>query len=356
MLMASNKPTMADIAKLSGVSQSTVSLVLNKKSSGVIPQETVSRVLAAARDLHYTKPTRASSRRKVDNSQVLVLVSDLTNPYYSFIFHELELAAVPSGLRLLCCNTYHRKDREADFLEVALKENYRAAIFLYPPDDPENVSRVSRQLPVIAICDRNSSCDIDLIELNNFQAGRIAANHLISLGHRKIAVLSSKPKQNLSRHNRLEGIVSRMKESGLEDSLAIFVMDREELQDGISNNINYNIGYSLAQKSQLRSGEFTAFIAINDMIAMGAIDGFSAWDAQFPRDYSLVGFDNLLYTGLSRISLTTVDHHPDLLAQAAIDLLLHRTEHSADTALLSSARFKVECPPQLVVRSSTAPL
>ena len=354
--MAQNRPTMADIARLSGVSQSTVSLVLNKKGNGTIPAETVTRVMEAARELHYNKSARSPGRPRSDGGQVLVLVSDLTNPYYSFIIHELELAAASSGLWLLCCNTYHRKDREGDFLEMALRGNYRAAIFLYPPDDPENVNRVSRLLPVIAICDRNSACQIDLIELNNFQAGRIAAEHLISLGHRKIAVLSSNPRRSLSRSNRIDGIRRQMEESGLSEGLSVFVPDQEELREGISNNMNYNIGYALAQRPELRSGEYTAFIAINDMIAMGAIDGFSSWGAHFPENYSLVGFDNLLYTGVSRISLTTVDHHPDLLAQAAIDLLKHRTGHSMDTALLSSARFKVECPPQLVVRSSTAPL
>lgn len=348
------KTTMADIAKKTGVSQSTVSLVLNKRGSHTIPPETVERVMAAARDLHYNKPVRKPGRQEILNRQVMVLVSDLTNPYYSFIFHELEQAAEASGLKLVCCCTYHKKVRETEFLEIALRAKYRAAIFLYPPDDPENVNRVGTQLPVIAICDRNSATQIDLIELNNFQAGKIAADHLISLGHRKIAVLTSDPQTNLSRSNRLEGIRCRMSECGLSESLSVFLPDQAELQNAVSNNTNYNIGFSLAQRPQLREGGYTAFIAINDMIAMGAIDGFSTWNAHFPEDYSLVGFDNLLYTGVSRISLTTVDHHPDLLAQAAVDLLLHRMQHTMDIPLLSSARFKIECPPKLVIRSSTA--
>lgn len=111
----------------------------------------------------------------------------------------------------------------------------------------------------------------------------------------------------------------------------------------------------MAQRPELLSGTYTAFISINDMVAMGVIDALSQHNAQFPGNYSIVSFDNVLYTGLSRISLTTVDYHINLLAQAAIDLLLRRTNPSADAALLSSARFKVECTPQLVVRRSTAP-
>ena len=147
-----------------------------------------------------------------------------------------------------------------------------------------------------------------------------------------------------------------MEISGLSGSLDIMVPEPDEIQNVPGNNTSYRIGYALGQRQELLSGKYTAFIAINDMVAIGAIDALSAQGAQFPKDYSIVGFDNLLYTGLSRISLTTVDHHTDLLAQAAIDLLLRRTNSSIDSALLSSAPFKVECTPQLVVRSSTAPL
>ena len=92
------------------------------------------------------------------------------------------------------------------------------------------------------------------------------------------------------------------------------------------------------------------------MVAIGVIDALSAHGIQFPGDYSIVGFDNLLYTGLSRLSRTTVDHPPAILAPAAISLLLRRVDPSMEPALLSSTRFKVECTPQLVVRNSTAPL
>lgn len=347
--MEQRKATMSDIAKYCGVSQSTVSLVLNKKRGGSIPRETAEKILAAARELHYVKPQRKSNGSR----RVMVLVSDLTNPYYSFIFHELEQAAAPHELRLFCCSTYHQSKKETDYLKMAVQGDFQAIIFLYPPDDPDYAEEINRTIPVLAICDRNSACNIDLIELNNYQAGRIAVEHLLSLGHRRIAVLSSDPARNFSRANRLLGIQSGADDWSKGVELPVFVPNLEELSNGISNNMNYNIGYALAQREELRGGNYSGFIAINDMVAMGVIDGFSARGAHFPQDYSLVGFDNLLYTGLSRISLTTVDHHPDLLAQAAIDLLLHRTQSPAEHSLRSATRFTVACPPQLVIRNST---
>ena len=241
-------------------------------------------------------------------------------------------------------------------LDMALGCGFFASIFLYPPDDPEHVRRVSHQMPVIAICDKNAAPEIDLIELNNFQAGCIAAEHLLSLGHRNIAVLSSDPSRSLARSNRIRGVTDQMERSGLEDCLSVVVPNARESATIPGNNANYRIGRAIGQRQELLSGKYSAFIAINDMVAIGVIDVLSAHGIQFPRDYSIVGLDKLLYTGLSRISLTTVDHHTDILAQAAISLLLRRVDPSMEPALLSSTRFKVECTPQLVVRNSTAPL
>lgn len=353
--MGRHKTTMTDIAQTCGVSQSTVSIVLNQKGSGMIPQETIDRILLAAKEMGYQKQNRANRRDGEKHNAVLVLVSDLTNPYYSYILHELELAAAPSQLQMVCCNTYHQVERECMLLEMAVRNRFFAAVFLYPPDDPEHVKQVSRQMPVIAICDKNAASEIDLIELNNFQAGYIAAEHLISLGHRRIAVLSSDPQRRLARMNRIQGVAKKITESGLDQEFSVIVPKHTEIQRVPGNNNNYKIGYALGQREELLSARYTAFIAINDMVAMGVIDALSGRGAHFPEDYSIVGFDNLLYTGLSRISLTTVDYHTELLAQAAIDLLTRRTSTTIDSAWLSAARFKVECMPQLVVRSSTAP-
>ena len=129
--MRQKGPTMADIAKLSGVSQSTVSLVLNQKGGSAIPPETVERVQAAARKLHYVKAPRSRTAPEKTSRSVLALATDMTNPYYAVMLHELDLAAASAGLELVCCNTYHQPDRETRCLEMALSCRYFAAVFLY---------------------------------------------------------------------------------------------------------------------------------------------------------------------------------------------------------------------------------
>ena len=245
--MGQKKATMTDVAKLSGVSQSTVSLVLNQKSRGAIPPETVSKVLSAAQALHYTKPPRARSQARSEQS-VLVLASAPTNPYYSFLLHELDLAAAPHDLHLIFCSTYHNAQREAAFLEIALNSSFQAAIFLYPPDAPAYASQVSCQMPVIAICDKNAVSDIDLIELDNFRAGSIAAEHLVSLGHRNIALISSDPSKSLARSNRIQGVTWQMERCGLRDHLRVVVPGPDEIEHAPGNDIGYRIGRAVAQR------------------------------------------------------------------------------------------------------------
>ena len=114
------------------------------------------------------------------------------------------------------------------------------------------------------------------------------------------------------------------------------------------------IAAGLAQDPELIRGGATAIIAVNDMLAIGAMDALLEQGFRVPEDYSIIGFDNLLYTGLERISLTTVDPHADMLAQSAMDVLLHRLNILMPDSLVSHMRFKAECQPRLIVRHSTA--
>ena len=318
--MKKSKTTLSDVAAAAGVSVSTVSLVLSDSASSSIP--------------------------------VLILTSDLTNPYYPILVERLERAAEKHDFQFLCCNTYHQVERERFLLSQAGKGQFFAAVFLYPPDDPEYADKINHRLPVIAICDKDAALGIDLIELNNYRAGCIAAEHLLAYGHEKIAIFSSDPSRSISRSNRVKGATDTIAQAGKTSML--FVADRTALQDIPGDNTNYKTGVFLGRGIDLRSESYSAIIAVNDMVAMGAMDALANRGVRFPEDMSIIGFDNLLYTGLSRISLTTVDYHTDMLAQAAVALLYRRLHTQEAETLLSATRFKVECPPNLVLRSSTA--
>ena len=257
---------------------------------------------------------------------------------------------------MVCGDTYYLPEMEKNYLELAVEQHFLAAIYLYPPVNAQALKKANLLIPVITICDNDRSALVDLVEMNNFKAGCLAAEHLLSLGHRKIAFLTNTIEGNLARTARLAGIRHQMTDTPLECTLNVISRKSISAEEAMSDNYDYNTGYHLAQDPTLyaqgkhghRGHQRTWW-------------RWAPWTPVLEKGYRPGrffhhGFDNLLYTGFSRISLTTVDNHADLLAQSAMDVLLHRIHLSNSSTLVSEARFKIECQPRLIVRNSTAPL
>lgn len=352
--MSPKKVTMTDIAKAAGVSQSTVSNILGRNKASSFPKATVDKVFAVAEELGYTPQRRQSKTNVLASKRILVLATRLTNPYYPSILQSIEHEANKNGLHVVCGDTYHLPKLEQDYLDMALEMNFLAVIYLFPPDNPQALERALERIPIITICDNVPDSKADQVELNNFRSGCIAAEHLISLGHRNIVMLTTPMDRNIARLSRVKGVENLIHAS--ENSLHIIsdFIDTPEGEMAIENNFDYSVGYHLAQDPHIVECSATAIIAINDMVAIGAIDALLEKGYRIPEDYSIIGFDNLFYTGLERISLTTVDPHADMLAQSAMDVLLHRLNIRTPNSLVSNMRFKAECQPRLIVRKSTA--
>jgi LacI family transcriptional regulator len=354
--MASRGVTMTDIAKLADVSQSTVSLILNGKTSSVFPQETVDKVLAAAKQLNYRIKSSQSQSVREKNKSIMVFAVKMANPYYSNMLQSIESEAVLKGYNVLSCNTYHNAESEASYLNMAIEQQFTGVIFLYPPDNIQAFLTAASQIPVIAICDRASQIDTDIVELDNFKAGSLAAEHLVSLGHKNIALLTNPPEGNTGRLARIEGINSVLEKHGLSDHLIIRMLLDTDLNKSIENiHYDYHVGYSLAQDKKLYESGITAFVCINDMLAYGLIEAMNEKGYKIPEDFSVISFDNLLYSGFSSISLTTIDHHMEVVGRYAIGVLLQKITAASRSNKTTDifARFKVECPPSLIVRNST---
>lgn len=353
--MATKKVTMTDVAKAAGVSQSTVSNILGRNKKTSFPKTTVDKVLAAAEELGYS-PRQAQSKANVLASRrILVLATRLTNPYYPCILQSIEHEANKNGLHVVCGDTYHIPELEKDYLDMALEMKFLAVIYLFPPDNPQALEHALERLPIITICDNIPDSKADQVELNNFRSGCIAAEHLLSLGHRNIVMLTTPMDRNIARLSRVKGVENRI--NAAENCKLHIISDFIDTPEGemaIENNFDYTVGYHLAQDRHIATCNATAIIAANDMVAIGAMDALLEKGYRIPEDYSIIGFDNLFYTGLERISLTTVDPHADMLAQSAMDVLLHRLNIRLPNSLVPNMRFKAECQPRLIVRKSTA--
>lgn len=350
--MCAKSATMRDIAKAANVSQSTVSMVMNGKSAS-FPQATIEKVLNAAAALNYTY--RRPEPAMPASSTILVITVQFTNPYYASMHQSIDRVAKSESINVVSTSTYHDPAIEATALQMAIEHKYLGVIFLYPPDNEEAFHQAKLRIPIVTVCDRSSNVDGDIVELNNFRAGALAARHLLDQGHKNIAVLThASDRSTTSRATRVAGILSEIKQVLPEDHLLLLTGNNSKTGYLTENSFHYQVGYSLAQSKKLYQGNITGLICVNDMLAYGVMDALIEKGYRIPEDFSVIGSDNLLFSSMSRISLTTIEHFPDVVAQSAMTTLLNRVR--IPSASLSSARFQVKCQPTLLIRGSTGPV
>ena len=349
--MCAKSATMRDIAKAANVSQSTVSMILNGKSSS-FPDATIERVLQTAAAMNYTyrrpsiKPARGT---------VLVITVQYTNPYYARMQQGIDRAAKQQNINIVSGCTYHDPETEAELLNTAMDNKYLGIIFMYPPDNEEAFHRAHQHIPIVTICDRSNNVGGDIVELNNFHAGALAARHLLDLGHVNIAVLThSSDRSTTSRATRIAGILSEIRQNLPEDHLLLLAGNNSKAGYLSENSFHYQVGYSLAQSRKLYQGNITGLICVNDMLAYGVRDALIEKGYRIPEDFSVIGSDNLLFSNMAGVSLTTIEHYPDTVAQSALTTLLNRIQLSG--SISNAARFQVRCQPSLLIRGSTGPV
>lgn len=349
------KVTSTDVARLAGVSQATVSMVLNNKIGPSFSEETKNKVLEAARQLGYTRP--AQSLASADKNLIAVFIPTLSNPYYTQLVSSIEKYALSQGYKIMICNTSRNKEYESFYLDYFFKTRVSGIIFTFVPSYPLLVEQLSLSIPIVLIGEKNEELTIPSIELNNVKAGIIMGEHLLSLNHTHFAFFST-PFNNVSlaRHQRLEGLKVALREAGLEDNLDIFSGETSAESDSSATPYEYEIGHTLADRFLAEHNPATALIGVNDMTALGIIGRLSESGLRVPEDYSVCGFDNIFVSSVSIPPITTIEHHLPLRGQAAVDMILSKQPDRAQNGLsvhLSPQVNKIEYDPLLLVRSST---
>lgn len=212
--------TSTDIAKAAGVSQSTVSMVLNKKYNVSFSKETVEKVEQAAKDLGYVPQKRKARKESKKEKLLVVFCSNLTNPYYVMLLQGIESRAKEQGFGLFVCNTQRDLRMEERYLKMMWELKPLGIIYTCNPSHcfMGLVEELSREIPVAIINNQNEKLNVDAVELDNSKLGRMMAKHLLELGHRKVAYiappLTTRQKQ---RSKRVEGFLKEFAEAGIKD-------------------------------------------------------------------------------------------------------------------------------------------
>ena len=353
MKTRSGKATSTDVARLAGVSQTTVSLVLGGHMNISVSDETRERVLNAARELDYRPPARRKKRTAPGGKRMLLLlVPTLTNHYYTDLARMVEDYAETKNFQVVICNTFRRPELEKQYLETFADGLAGGVIYTFLPGFPAQAEMMSRRVPTVIIGEKRSNLRICSIELSNRAAGAMLAEHLYSLGHRRMVFISTPFNQlTLARGQRLDGIRQQLEQYGLENALEVLAAEsaREaDRQDDMP--YEYSVGRGLTAELLNRGTDATALIGVNDMTAFGILDELHARGLRVPEDYSVCGFDNIFSSRLESLGLTTIDHLMRARCTEAVNMILAQWNGNPDPA-----PHKIEFAPQLVVRRTTGP-
>jgi len=350
--MANKRPTTTDVARLAGVSQSAVSMILSNRPSVSFAPETIQRVCAAAEQLGYRpRKKNAVPGSPKDPPLVAVITPTPGNPYYSTLIQSLENEASSNGYNLLTCNTYYDAGTENRYLDLLVSSVYCGIIFTYMPHNWERVRALAFSFPIVIIGDKEDSIDIDTVALNSRTAGELLGRHLFELGHRKAVFITTQLDNNVLRQRRLEGVRQYL------ESRDARLIVQEEASVNLhrrmySLNIEYDVGYELADRV-CADPTITAYIGVNDMVAYGIMDALLARQLSIPKDCSVCGFDNIFPSCFSNISLTTIDSWLTEKGRDAFGLLVRKITNQPNPN--NSSVFQIEYNPKIIVRRSTGP-
>jgi LacI family transcriptional regulator len=329
-------PTIRDVAKRAGVSAATVSHTIN--GTRFVDPATQARVRAAIAETGYRPNYFARSLRKRESRTLGLIIPDNTNPFFAEMARAIEDAGFSSGYSVVLCNSDRSIDKETAYVDLLLDKQVDGIILASANAQAATVALIqSAGVPVLLIPGELGDFAVDILMTDDLAAGKIAAGHLLSLGHTRIACITG-PRTTSASAGRVAGFEEMLAGAGL------------RLAASARGDFRAERGRD-AMAELLDSGaDFTAVFAANDLTAIGAMQTLHQRGLRVPDDLSLMGFDNMQLSGLVIPRLTTIAHSLPEIGPRTIELLVNRM---ADPA---APPVRLLLPATLVARESTAPL
>lgn len=348
--MTSKKPTIRDIAVQAGVSPASVSMILNEKNLSRFSDETVALVQKIATECGY----RTKHPRRIEGT-VMIICPSVMNPYYATLIQSMEQEAIEQGYSTAIRTTYWDMEIEKKLLDYSLQSPaISGIIFAMIPQRPELAKLAAQRIPMVAVGDHYQDLGIDTVDINNFRAGELSGKHLIELGHRNIAYISTAlNSEHSARVRRCDGVKSIYQTLCPEGRVKVHSVDISSYAELNTTDIEHHVGYQLAQQCAKSSPEITAMVAINDMVAYGVIDGLHDLGLRVPEDISVCGFDNIFPSQFSGVQLTSVEHSIQERGRSAFRLMAERLGSPSSPARRGPIT-RMEYESRLIVRKTTA--
>lgn len=312
--MGKNNVSIKKIAELSGVSVATVSRVIN--DNGRFSEDTRKKVLKVIEDTNYQMNTVAKSLRMNKSHTIGILVPDISNSFFSSVVQELEFILFEAGYATIICNTARNQEKEEAYIKMLTSKMVDGLIVIsgFSTFDTKDITN---DIPVICI-DRkpNNQRNSVVVESDHYLGGYLAAKELVDKGTRNNAIIIHRGFLSSSK-DRLAGFKAALAEANLPfNQNHIIDLGNETVPS------RRDLAKNLLLEKLKNGNKIDGVFAINDRLAIGAIEAAKEFNLKIPTEIKIVGFDNDLMSEYYQPSLSTIKHDIPLLVKTASNYLL----------------------------------
>ncbi len=327
--------TMVDVASRAGVSTSTVSHVINQ--TRYVSEEVTSRVHEAMEELNYQPNVVARSLRTRESRIIGVVVSDVTNPFFTASVRAIEDEAITHRYNIILCDTDEKPRREAEYLNILFNRRVDGLIVSPSLENADLIaSMVESGTPIVLLDREIPGLDVDVVGCDNEGGAYEAVTHLIDCGHRRIGIIAG----------RLEVSTGAERMAGYERALREHDIPIDEALTR-SANFSRSLAYQKTTDLLKSSDPPSALFVCNNTMTLGALAAMSELGLKVPDDVSVVGFDDTEWAALMDPPLTVVSQPVKELGTKATEILIRRIRAGS-----VKKTHKLTFAPELIVRAS----
>ncbi|WP_332630752.1 LacI family DNA-binding transcriptional regulator [Halalkalibacter flavus] len=328
--------TISDVAKLSGLSKTTVSRVINNHP--YVSDKKREQVLKAMKELGYIPNPSARRLRGQLTTTIGVIVPRIVNPFFAHLINSIEQAASEKGYQVLIGQSYEDKEKEVAFLNLLKTKQVDGIIMTSTENDWNVIESYNEYGPIMLCNDYVNQKVAPMIRLNQTKGAYIGANHLIERGHRKIAYCTGGLFDEQGKgKDRNQGFQKALSEVGIKINPKWIFIDQHTIEDG---------KHVLRQILEMEDRP-TAIFTGSDEVAGGIVIAAKEKGLIIPKDLAVIGFDDQPIAEILDPKLTTIRQPVDLMGEKSIEVMIEMLENP------EMEIRNYELPIELIVRQST---
>ncbi|QSO51024.1 LacI family DNA-binding transcriptional regulator [Alicyclobacillus curvatus] len=322
--------TIKDVARMAGVSVSTVSRVINE--SGYSSPETRQKVLQCMQELGFSPNDVARGLVSGRTASIGLLIPDVSNPFFADIARGAEDAAIAQGYSLILCNSDWKMERERMYLDTLRSKRVEGVVVAGSRSEEDTLKKAIGTLPFVMV-DRRAKKIGASVWIDNTQGAMAATEHLIDIGCKRIAHITG-PELSPSSTARLEGFKRVVKQANVDYRI-------------IEGDFRYAGGYEAGRQLFIGGSAPDGIFAANDLMAIAVIQVAQSLGIRVPEDVVVVGYDNIAMAEYVSPKLTTVEQPGYQMGTSGFELLYEQLVHP-DTKVSD-----IEFTPRMILREST---